>query len=633
MHVSDDPRVGTELAGYRIDALLGRGGMGVVYLAEDLRLKRRVALKLVSPELAADEAFRERFLAESELAASIDHPNIVPIYEAGETDGGLLFIAMRYVEGDDLRARLRQGPLGPGETISLLAQVAAALDAAHARGLVHRDVKPSNVLIAPGAGHDGADHAYLADFGLTRRLSEQAVLAEDGQLMATIDYVAPEQIAGESIDGRADLYSLGCLLYECLTGEPPFVRESDLAVLFAHLEEPPPAPTEHGLELPGAIDGVIATALAKEPEERYSTCRELVGAARAGLGIAASERSRWLRAPVLLGLGGIALVAIGLASFLLVRGDGTPQPSTTSDSLVRIDPRTNEVTATIPVGENPVAIAVGPTGVADALTLTGGTAVWVANRDEATVTRIDPDTNDVELEAPTPGAPADIAASSRYVVVANGPLEAGIALLDAASGLEVGVFSLATGSFFGSPSVAAGTSGVWVATGDRRVGRLNVVSGALVDPVVIPQPADERADSVFSAIAVADDAIWVAGDPLDRAVWRFDPSTGELVATIRLPFAPKDLAVGDGAVWVTSQLDDTVSRIDPGTNEVTDTIPVGAGAAGIAAGAGAVWVANALEGTVSRIDPRTLRVETIDVDGYPDDIAVGADAVWVTTDG
>jgi len=215
VQVSDDPRVGTELAGYRIESLLGWGGMSVVYLAEDLRLKRRVALKLLAPRLAEDASFRERFLRESELAASIDHPNIVPIYEAGTAEE-LLFIAMRYVEGGDVKARLRGGRLDPRQANGLLAQIASALDAAHARGLVHRDVKPSNVLLDTGTRPDGSDHVYLTDFGLTKRVSDETARGEDGQLLGTIDYVAPEQIADEEIDRRAEMYSLGCVLYECL---------------------------------------------------------------------------------------------------------------------------------------------------------------------------------------------------------------------------------------------------------------------------------------------------------------------------------------------------------------------------------------------------------------------------------
>jgi WD40 repeat protein/tRNA A-37 threonylcarbamoyl transferase component Bud32 len=290
VQVSDDPRVGTELAGYRIESLLGWGGMSVVYLAEDLRLKRRVALKLLATRLAENETFRDRFLRESELAASIDHPNIVPIYEAGATED-LLFIAMRYVEGRDLSERLQGGPLDPGDAVGILAQVASALDAAHARGLVHRDVKPSNVLLDRGARPDGSDHVYLADFGLTKRVSGESGVGDDGHLMGTIDYVAPEQIAGEEIDGRADVYSLGCVLYECLVGQPPFRRDSEIAVVFAHLEADPPAPSTQRPGLPLALDAVITRALAKEPEQRYPSCREL---ARAALAVAVGEASRVL---------------------------------------------------------------------------------------------------------------------------------------------------------------------------------------------------------------------------------------------------------------------------------------------------------------------------------------------------
>src|SRR5262245_42928510 len=207
MSIGAELPVGSELLGYRIQEVLGRGGMGIVYLAEDLRLKRKVALKLLSPELAEDERFRERLLAESELAASLDHPSIVPIYEAGEVDGQI-FISMRYVDGSDLKAILGRGPLAPGYALGLVSQVAGALDAAHARGLVHRDVKPSNVLIAPKAGHEGIDHVYLADFGLTKRLAEEEEGVVGEELLGTVEYVAPEQIRGEDVDGRADVYSL-----------------------------------------------------------------------------------------------------------------------------------------------------------------------------------------------------------------------------------------------------------------------------------------------------------------------------------------------------------------------------------------------------------------------------------------
>ncbi len=222
---------GTQIAGYRLEEEIGRGGMGVVYRAHDVALERSVALKLLSPSLAEDRDFRERFLVESRLAASLEHPNVVPIHDAGEADGQL-YLAMRYVEGTDLKRLLHdEGPLEPARAIAICSQIADALDAAHARGLVHRDVKPSNVLL------DEHEHAYLADFGLTRRLADQAPGFEAGLSLGTPAYVAPEQIEGKEVDGRADQYSLACLLHECLTGEPPFPRGSEAATLFAHLEE------------------------------------------------------------------------------------------------------------------------------------------------------------------------------------------------------------------------------------------------------------------------------------------------------------------------------------------------------------------------------------------------------------
>jgi serine/threonine protein kinase len=277
-----DPRLGTRLAGYQIQALLGRGGMGVVYLAEQTGPHRQVALKLLLTQAATSEAFRERFLRESELAAAIDHPNVLPVYDAGETDG-VLWIAMRYVDGIDLAARLaREGPLTPEQALAIGGQVAGALDAAHSRGLVHRDVKPGNVLLAVEGG--AVTHAYLADFGLTRRVSGGVRgLTVSGQVLGTIDYVAPEQVEGGQVDGRADQYSLGCVLFECLTGMVPFRRDSELAVLWAHVNDPPPRLGEHRPDLPAALDETIGRALAKAPGDRYPSCAALVATAQAAL--------------------------------------------------------------------------------------------------------------------------------------------------------------------------------------------------------------------------------------------------------------------------------------------------------------------------------------------------------------
>ena len=305
MPVSADSRIGTELAGYRIEVLIGRGGMGVVYRARDLALDRDVALKLLAPHLADDVSFRERFLKESRVAASLEHPNVVPIHDAGEIDGQL-YIVMRLVEGSDLKKVLSEGPLEPRHAISILEQIAGALDAAHARGLVHRDVKPSNVLL------DEREHVYLADFGLSRYLGDAALPLGPAKSLGTADYVAPEQIRGEEVDGRADVYALGCMLYECLAGEPPFRRGTDAATLYAQLEEAPPV-------LPG-LEEVLPKALAKEPAERYADLRR---ADRRGPRSARASPSRSAAAGRLPSpLSASPLIAAALLAFFLTRGDG-----------------------------------------------------------------------------------------------------------------------------------------------------------------------------------------------------------------------------------------------------------------------------------------------------------------------
>jgi serine/threonine-protein kinase len=279
---------GAEIAGYRIDRIIGRGGMGVVYLAEHMRLGRKAALKVLSPELD-DERLRDRFVRESQLAASLDHPNIVSIYDAGDADG-ILYIAMRFVEGGDLGGLIRsEGALDPGRALHIIGQVGDALDAAHGAGLVHRDVKPANILLVPGPSPDARDRVYLTDFGLTRRAASTSGLTRTGQFVGTIDYVAPEQIEGRPVDGAADVYSLGCVLYQCLTGRVPFDRDNEAAVMYAHLSDPPPPIAASRPDLPEALDGVITKALAKDPKERFSTCAALVAAARATI---ASETLR-----------------------------------------------------------------------------------------------------------------------------------------------------------------------------------------------------------------------------------------------------------------------------------------------------------------------------------------------------
>jgi serine/threonine protein kinase len=279
-----DPAVGTVVAGYLIVERVGSGGMGVVYRAEEVGLGGRpVALKLLAPALADDLAFRERFLREMQVAASIDHPNIVPIYRAGE-EQGQLYLAMRYVDASDLRHVLRaEGRLTAGRTLAILDQVARALDAAHARGLVHRDVKPGNVLLVPPGADDEAEHVYLVDFGLARLASDDRSITGAGLFIGTPRYAAPEQASGRPIDGRTDGYALGCILYECLTGNPPFPADSNEAVLFAHLAADPPRVRAERPELAPAIDLVVQRAMAKAKEDRFASCRELMAAARRAL--------------------------------------------------------------------------------------------------------------------------------------------------------------------------------------------------------------------------------------------------------------------------------------------------------------------------------------------------------------
>jgi predicted Ser/Thr protein kinase len=289
--VDTDPTLGGVIGGYRIEAEIGRGGMGVVYRAEQVALRRVVALKLIAPHLAEDPGFRERFERESRVAASIDHPNVIPVHEAGEADGAL-YISMRYVDGTDLRALIaNSGRLEPRRATDLIAQVADALDAAHSRGLVHRDVKPANVLVAALGGRE---HAYLTDFGLTKHASSRGGLTKTGEWVGTVDYVSPEQIQGGELDARSDVYSLACVLHQALTGRVPYVRDSDVAKMYAHLHEPPPSVTEAGPDLPPQVDEVVARGMAKRPDERYPSAGDLGRAGLAaveGQALDATERS------------------------------------------------------------------------------------------------------------------------------------------------------------------------------------------------------------------------------------------------------------------------------------------------------------------------------------------------------
>jgi Protein kinase domain len=345
---------GDRFAGYRIERRLGRGGMGILYLALEPGLERRVALKLIAPEAAADEVFARRFAEESRIAAAIEHPNVVPIYAAGEEDG-VPWIAMRYVAGSDLGRRIaREGRLGARQAVDLISQIGNGLDAIHAAGLVHRDVKPANVLLG---GEQGSDHAYLTDFGVARNVATRSGLTQTGRFVGTLDYVAPEQISGGEIDARVDVYALGCLLFKLLTGEVPFPRDGEAARLYAHLHDPPPAPSLYVPELSMALDDVVIRAMSKQPGDRHPSAGDMGRAAQAALSgapVALPERTvatgaaatREREAPVtalagepptqrleeepegssrrglLVGAGGLALLAAIVLAIALASGDG-----------------------------------------------------------------------------------------------------------------------------------------------------------------------------------------------------------------------------------------------------------------------------------------------------------------------
>ena len=585
--------IGREILGYSVESLVGRGGMGVVYRAYDLRLKRSVALKLVAPELSQDDEFRTRFLAETELAASLEHPNVVPIYDAGEVDGQL-YLAMRYVEGSDLKALLaRDGTLEPARAVAIAAQIAAALDAAHAHGLVHRDVKPSNVLL------DADEHVYLTDFGLARRLGDDSP-GDAGLSIGTPAYASPEQATGGQFDGRADVYGLGCVLYECLAGTVPFPRSSLVAVLFAHLHEPPPPIAAYP-----QLDPVLATALAKDRDDRYQSCGELVDAAREALGLRDVVLVRDRKSLLLVVVGALVLAGALAAGLVLTLGGGGPaKPSTKptltprGDSLQRIDPKTNKLLATIGVGHNPRTVAAGDG------------RVWVGSADDQSVLWIDPRTNEVTHRWTTAG-PYSIATGFGAVFVANADRTL--------TRIDPSTLSIANHLNTGYRWVAVGEGAIWT-VGSRGLVRANR-EGFVVKTIGVGFHPFE--------VVTGGGAVWVLDDKL-FSLWKVDPRTDRVVGRIPLGFDPGGLSFGLGRVWVTDNSGDAVAEIDPAADRIVRRIPVGDGPVGVAVGEGSVWTANYLAGTVSRVDPKRGTVIPLRVGPNPTSIAVGEGGAWVT---
>ena len=579
---------GSEIGRYRIEGPLGQGGMGVVYRARDLRLDRPVALKLLSPDLSGDRRFRARFERESRLAASIDHGGIIPVYEAGDADG-LLYIAMRFVDGSDLAALLRrEGPLEPARALDLVGQLAGALDAAHERGLIHRDVKPSNALVA----REG--HVYLADFGLTKTSGPDTVTAS-GQVAGTVAYMAPEVIRGEEPAASADLYALGCVLFECLTGAVPYPGPNAAAVIYGHLELPPPRVPE----LP-ALDAVIARALAKDPAKRYATGAELVAAARAALG---SKRTRRLRSrkPLVAVAGAVALAA---AAAIVLWPDGEPGiAGIATDAAALIDPGEPALRASVELDGPPSAVAVGPD------------AIWVAGDRDGTVSRIDPETHTIRQTVTVGRGPSALAADRGGVWAAN------------AQEGTVSYVSATTNSV--TDTIGAGSpSDVCLLDGDLWV------PGAAAGTILRIDPETHRRRSVAlgatsSSVACDKDEVWTVGDT--GRLMGVSPATNSVLRSIDVGAGAGAVAVGDGAVWVANPLNGTVTRVDPRRGIVTATIAVGATAEPVAlvTGGGAVWVANRQAQTLARIAPeRAVVTETLRLGNEPRALAMVGDRVW-----
>jgi branched-chain amino acid transport system substrate-binding protein len=468
------------------------------------------------------------------------------------------------------------------------------------RGLVHRDVKPSNVLV------DGRGHAYLADFGLSRRLADQAAGFDAGLSLGTPAYVAPEQIEGKEIDGRADQYSLACVLYECLSGERPFPRSSEAAVLFAHLEEAPPT-------LPG-LEEVLPKALAKAPRDRYESCIGLVDAAADALGVTVRRRSLW---PIAVAAAGVAVIAASAAAFLITRGSSGPAALPGADTLVRIDPATNAVADTLPVGRKSSDVAVS------------GRYVWAASFADGNVWRIDAHSHDT-TQIPVRGSPIGVAAVPGTVLVSDGP-EQQLVSLDPDQGTVTRVTGLA-----GSAPVAGGREGAWFADATEGIVGTLDPGVTLGERTTIAVPPD-RSNLLtvyenFDDVAVGLGSIWVVGDAFGRTLWRLDPISKRVVEAIPLGFVPGAVAVGDDAVWVTSLLGDTIAKIDPVGKRIVRTIRVGVGVNDIAAGEGSVWVTSAVDRSLTRIEPVTGRVVArTPLEGVPGHVAVGSGGVWVTT--
>lgn len=583
---------GSVVGGHEILGELGRGGMGVVYRARHVALDRERALKVIAPDLAGDPDFRRRFERESQLAASVEHPNVVAVHHAGE-DGGRLFLSMSLVDGKTLADLVaREGPLAPTRVGAIVAQVAAGLDALHARGLVHRDVKPSNVLIAQEAS---GDVAFVSDFGLGRLDQDDSGLTSCGDFLGSPDFIAPEQIEGEDLDHRADVYALGGLAHFALTGQAPFEGRSAAAKLVAHSNAPRPEPARVRAGLSADVDREVAKAMAVKPQDRY----ESAGAfAESLLNVLkrSPQRSRQATLEV------VALLAVCVATIVgLLAFGGTEEPPLSDPPRPEKSGRAEAVkTKQFPVGDGPTA-----------LTVSGG-RVFVASRDAGRV---------------------DLVGGSTVALVADGLQPSSVATGFGAAWVvsrdELVQFPLDTGA---STSVPLGAN-----TSDVVVSESGVYVGLESDEVVRVDPETLAVTDTFPvadgprSLAAGDGSIWVACIDAGVVV-RIDEAAGRVAGKpIPAGSRPNDLTVGKTGVWVIDNLEGVVRRIDTEAERVVgDPVEVGARPRGVVFDRGNVWVANYEDSTATRIRESSARVigPPVKVGKGPADITAGAGYVW-----
>jgi YVTN family beta-propeller protein len=616
--------IGSEFAGHRIEAELGRGGMGVVYSARHIALDRERALKVVASDLASDPRFRARFARESRLAASIEHPNVIPVHHAGE-ESGRPYLSMRIVDGPDLGALVDdQGPLDPRRVADIVKQVAGGLDAAHERGLVHRDVKPSNVLVE-GAPH--AERAYVTDFGISRLRAAETSVTTTGEFLGTADYVAPEQIQGDPVDHRADVYSLGGLTHFLLTGEPPFPNRSEPAKLVAHTNAPRPMPSRLAPGLSRSVDAVVAQAMAVDPESRYASAsrfavaldRALERAPRREVGASVSTIIRRPFPVIVLAIIAAAAVAVALVGR---GGDGGTGPDRQGAGAEGAG-AAGQVLATISVGDAPSAVAAGefkvwvtsrggalsgispaseavdpPVSVGEGAepvaVAIGFGSVWVVDRANDALVRMDPGEGTPPERIQLGRSPSDVAAGERWLWVANAG-DGTVSRIDP----NTNVASL-TVSVGGNPrSLAYGAGSLWVANApNRSVSRIDASEGTVDgQPTAVGRhPSD---------VATGGDSVWVLDDGGGR-LYRIDPEAGTAIGRpIDVGSQPGGLAVSGGSAWVARESDDAVLRIDASTGDrIGAPIPVGDRPIDVAVGFDSVWSADFGAASVSRIGPR-----------------------------